>query len=120
MLKRDDLSLLGGITHKQIVSLNNKGIFTVNQLSYTYRPRRRRKIATGAPKWVYPLKALALREQRTFIVHLPSIPSSKTKIFLDIEGLPEENFYYLIGLIIRDNDGLKKFPCGPTLKRKSF
>jgi predicted RecB family nuclease len=39
----DDLSLLGGMTDGERRKLRSKGIFTVTQLSYTFRPRRRPK-----------------------------------------------------------------------------
>jgi predicted RecB family nuclease len=39
-IQEDHLSLLGGLTPKEIRTFNNKGIFTINQLSYTFRPRR--------------------------------------------------------------------------------
>ena len=39
----DDLSLLSKMSLKERQKLQGKGIFTVQQLSYTFRPRRRRK-----------------------------------------------------------------------------
>jgi predicted RecB family nuclease len=42
-MEKDDLSLLSGMTAKERKKLHNKGIFTVTQLSYTFRPRRRSK-----------------------------------------------------------------------------
>ena len=42
-VEKDHLSLLEGLKTKDITKLNNKGIFTVTQLSYTFRPRRKRK-----------------------------------------------------------------------------
>jgi predicted RecB family nuclease len=41
-VEKDDLSLLANMTAKERQKLNGKGIFTVTQLSYTFRPRRRR------------------------------------------------------------------------------
>lgn len=41
----DDLSLLRTLKDKELDKLNAKGIFTTTQLSYTFRPRRRRKNA---------------------------------------------------------------------------
>jgi predicted RecB family nuclease len=40
-IEKDDLSLLSGMTEKERTNFNNKGIFTVTQLSHTFRPRRR-------------------------------------------------------------------------------
>ena len=40
-IEKDDLSLLVNMPEKERARLNSKGIFTVTQLSYTFRPRRR-------------------------------------------------------------------------------
>jgi predicted RecB family nuclease len=40
--ENDELSLLSGMSDKERKRLHGKGIFTVTQLSYTFRPRRRR------------------------------------------------------------------------------
>jgi len=42
---KDDLSLITGISQKEIEKQNKKGIFTVTQYSYTFRPRKRFKKA---------------------------------------------------------------------------
>ncbi len=39
-VEKDDLSLLGMMTPKVIQKYQKKGIFTINQLSYLYRPRK--------------------------------------------------------------------------------
>ena len=84
---------------KQIQKLNNKGIFTVNQLSYTYRPKRRKKKVITPDRIVHSLKALALREKKTFVLDNPIFPDSEWDVYLDLEGLTGENFWYLIGLL---------------------
>ena len=101
LIERDDLSLLGSISQKQVTKQNNKGIFTIQQLSYTFKPRRKRKKIDKSQRFLWELKALALREKQTYILEIPKLPESEVEIFLDIEGLPEENFNYLIGLIVR-------------------
>ena len=95
----DHLSLLSGISDKELKKLNGKGIFSVTQLSYTFRPRRSRK-AVLTVKNNYALRALAIREKKTYIVQRPKLSAPNTLVFLDIEGLPDRNFYYLIGLLI--------------------
>ena len=66
---KDHLCLLSGIRGKNIEKYNNKGIFTVNQLSYTFRPRRKRKKSSiKLPHHNHALKALALRENKTYII----------------------------------------------------
>ena len=42
-IKRDDLSLLSGMTPKDRSKALAKGILTISQLSYGYRPRRRKR-----------------------------------------------------------------------------
>ncbi len=39
--KNDHLSLLRGMSEKEIATQNKRGIFTVAQFSYTYRPRKK-------------------------------------------------------------------------------
>lgn len=97
--ERDDLSLLGGMSSKQISKLNDKGIFTANQLSYTYRPKRRKKIVVKPNRLEHSLKALALRGKKTFVLDSPTFRDSEWKVYLDLEGLTDEGFWYLIGLI---------------------
>ena len=80
------MSLLGRIGQKEVYRLNNKGIFTIHQLSYTYRPKKRKKKNDKLKRLEYPLKALALRENRTYIIEIPSLPISKTEIYFDIKG----------------------------------
>ena len=44
-VRQNDLSLLTGMGENEIRSQNRRGIFTVTQLSYTFRPRRKNKRA---------------------------------------------------------------------------
>jgi len=44
-IETDDLSLLSAMTEKERSRHRSKGIFTVNQLSYTFRPRKTPKRA---------------------------------------------------------------------------
>jgi predicted RecB family nuclease len=103
--EKDDLSLLSGMTEKERKKLNSKGIFTVTQLSYTFRPRRRpKKFRDKKEKYHHSLKALAIRENKIHVVGSPELIIEGTPVYLDVEGLPDSNFYYLIGLrIFRDN-----------------
>lgn len=99
-VKTDNLSLLGGMSEREIAKQNRKGIFTVNQLSYTFRYRRTSKRAKRPSNpHHFSLQALALRTQRVHIHGAPSLPVSDTAIYFDIEGLPNPNFYYLIGML---------------------
>ena len=42
-VEKDDLSLLSGMTAKEMKQQHSKGIFSVTQLSYTFRARRKPK-----------------------------------------------------------------------------
>jgi hypothetical protein len=106
-VQEDNLSLLDGIsTQKTINRYERKGIFTVKQLSYTFRLRRRRKRTKSPPSVVHKpeLQALAIREQKIYLQELPELPRQPVEFFLDIEGVPDQQFYYLIGLLVNEND----------------
>ena len=76
-----------------------KGIITVTQLSYTFRPRRRRRELRGkAEKFHHSLRALAIRENKIHTVDLLDPKLDGTPVYLDVEGLPDRDFYYLIGI----------------------
>jgi predicted RecB family nuclease len=79
-LEKDDLSLLVGMSEKERKQLRSKGIFTVTQLSYTFRPRRRpKRLRDKRENYHHSLKALAIREKKIHIVGSPT---------LKIEGTP--------------------------------
>src|SRR5439155_17053683 len=64
-IEKDDLSLLAGMSAKERQKLRSKGIFTVTQLSYTFRPRRRpKRLRDKREKYHHALKALAIREKK--------------------------------------------------------
>src|SRR5262249_47219707 len=98
----DDISLLGGLSANEATTLNGRGIFTVTQYSYTFRPGRIKRIA--GKKHDHSLQALALREKTIYVAKRPDLPDGKTSLFLDVEGLPDEGFYYLIGLTILEGE----------------
>ena len=100
----DNLSLLRGMKESEIRRHNARGIFTVHQLSYTFRPRKTPKRAKRTAKPHHSaLKALAIRENRVYIHNAPVFPASETRVFLDIEGLPDRDLHYLIGAIVDEN-----------------
>ena len=106
-LEKDDLSLLSRMTEKERKKFNSNGIFTCTQLSYTFRPRRRPKwLAAKREKYHHSLKALAIRKQKIHIVGSPELKIDGTPVFLDVEGLPDRDFYYLIGVRIETAQGI--------------
>jgi predicted RecB family nuclease len=104
-IEKDDLSLLTTLSEKERKKLNRKGITTVAQFSCTYRPRRRsaRNRAT-AIKHEPALKALAIQANRIHVVDTPTFAIKSGAVYLDVEGVPDREFYYLIGMRYRSGD----------------
>jgi predicted RecB family nuclease len=106
-VEKDDLSLLANLPVKERARLNRKGIFTVSQLSYTFRPRRRiKRLAAKREKYHHSLKALAIREKKIHVVGDPQLNINGTAIYFDVEGPPDRDFYYLIGVRLEGNKGV--------------
>ena len=104
-IEKDDLSLLAGMSEKERKNLHGKGIFTVTQLSYLFRPRRRPKRLRGKrEKYHHSLKARAIRQNQIHVVGSPELKIEGTPVYLDVEGLPDRDFYYLIGLCIGNGE----------------
>jgi predicted RecB family nuclease len=100
-MEKDDLSLLAGMNEKERKKHHSKGIFTITQLSCTFRPRRRpRRLRDKREKYHHSLKALAIRERNIHIIGSPELKIEGTPVYLDVEGLPDRDFYYLIGVRI--------------------
>jgi predicted RecB family nuclease len=105
-VEKDDLSLLNGLSLKESSEQNRKGVFTVTQYSYTFRPGRlMRAIEAGAARHDHALQALALREKTVYVAQRPAIPDGRVSIYLDVEGQPEPDRFYLIGLLIVEERG---------------
>ena len=101
--KVDHLTLLERVTPKLLKRYNDKGIFTVTQLSHVFRPRkRRRRKVEKAPLFNVELQAMAIRTHKVYLEETPSLPVSPIELFLDIEGIPDEGFQYLIGLVVKE------------------
>jgi predicted RecB family nuclease len=104
-IEKDDLSLLAGMTEKERKKYHSKGIFTITQLSYTFRPRRRpKRLRDRREKYHHALKALAIREKKIHIVGTPELKIDGTPVYFDVEGLPDRDSYYLIGVRIGNGD----------------
>src|SRR6266481_6986602 len=94
-LQEDHLSLLGGITPKEIRKFNSKGIFTIHQLSYTFRPRRiRNRPSNYTRPHSFELQALALQNRKIYVHETPILPHATVEIYFDIEGIPDRNLGY--------------------------
>ncbi len=101
-VEKDDLSLLTNMSAKERKKFNERGIFTVTQLSHTFRPRRRPKSRQHEPeKYQHSLKALSIRAGKIHILGRFELKLDGTPVFFDVEGSPDEGFYYLIGVRVQ-------------------
>lgn len=98
--REDNLSLLDRMTPKLMRKYHDKGIFTVRQLSYIYKPRRSRKKAKRQVRHSLELQALAIRTGKVHVEHLPELPRTPVELFLDMEGVPDRDSHYLTGLLV--------------------
>ena len=103
---RDDLSLLR-LSNSEIKAFQAKGVFTVNQLSHTYRVRRRPE--NSKPKSYPALRAMAIRDAKVYITDTPVVPTTPINIFFDVEGMPDDDIYYLIGVLIKERKHTRKY-----------
>jgi predicted RecB family nuclease len=105
-IEKDDLSLLSNMPERDRQAWREKGIFTVTQLSYNFRPRRRpKKLAGKRERYHHSLKALALRERKIYVIGSPELKVEGTPVYLDVEGIPDRDFYYLIGARVAESAG---------------
>jgi len=79
------------VTARVARKYENKGIFTVKQLSYLFKPRKRKK-DNRKPSQVrhqFELQALAIRENKIYLQETPALDREAIELFLDIEGIPD-------------------------------
>jgi predicted RecB family nuclease len=102
LIERDCISLLPSISLKSMLKYHNRGITTITQLSYLFKPRRRRALNPQS-SYLWELKALAIREQKTFVIEPPVLNATTTAIYLDFEGTANEQHIYLLGGMVVQN-----------------
>ncbi len=121
-IETDDLSLLSGMSPKEIKKWKNKGISSINQLAFNFKPRRKRKQNINYhQKNIVELKALAIREDKIYVYETPdNIQKTSVEIFWDIEGIPEIKSYYLIGILVVKNNETKKYQFWAENKEKEI
>ncbi|MGZ3391438.1 MAG: TM0106 family RecB-like putative nuclease, partial [Isosphaeraceae bacterium] len=104
-VNRDDLSLMRGMSEKEVLAQRKRGINTVTQFACTFRPKsvgtKRKK---PLKRHLHALQALAVRDKKVYVVRAPEIPAKTTRVYLDVEGMPDRDFYYLVGVVV-EKDG---------------
>jgi len=108
MIERDDLSLLKRMSDKEVKKLHKKGIRTITQLSYNFKPRRRRKTTQNRGRYLYELKALSIRENKTYVLEKATMVLGNSEIYIDFEGDLRHSIY-LIGVVIYEGKKESKF-----------
>jgi predicted RecB family nuclease len=96
----DNLSLLDRMTPRLMRKYQDKGIFTVRQLSHVYKPRRSRKKSRRQVRHSLELQALAIRTAKVHVEHLPELQRGPVELVVDLEGVPDKDAYYLAGLLV--------------------
>jgi predicted RecB family nuclease len=111
-VREDNLTLLRGIGEKAVKRYSRKGVLTLTQLAHTFRPRRRgKRVDIPLRLRDHALHALAIRDKTIYVFGAPKLPTAPTRIYLDVEGDPDESFVYLIGLVVC---------CGEHVERHSL
>ena len=104
-VEKDDISLLETVGEKELRKLNRKGIFTLTQLSCTFRPRKKGKRVKRPGHIRYSaLQALAIREKKVHVCGTPDLPHRQVQVFLDAEGSEDGSFAYLLGVLVAEGD----------------
>src|SRR5205814_462226 len=76
-------------------------------LSFLFKPRRRRRRrAAQPPHFDLEIQALAIRTGKIYIQTVPEIQKTDIELFLDIEGIPDRQVAYLVGLLVRDHEAV--------------
>src|SRR3954469_2597542 len=109
-VEADDISLLGSVGEKELRRYHRKGIFTLAQLSCTFRPRKRGKRVkrSGHPRYS-ALQALAIREKKVHVYGTPDLPRKPVQVFLDAEGNEDASFVYLLGVVVAEGEVRKSY-----------
>ena len=76
---KDDLSLLRGMAEKEVKKYAKRGVFTVTQLSFTFRARKGRPPGQQKQVHQHALQALAIREKKVHILGTPELLTSPTR-----------------------------------------
>jgi predicted RecB family nuclease len=102
---KDDLSLMRGMPEKEILAQRKRGITTVTQFACTFRPKSI-GLTRSKPlkRHLHALQALAVRDKKVYVVRAPEIPSKTPRVYLDVEGMPDRDFFYLVGVVV-EKDG---------------
>ena len=107
-VQEDNISLLRGMSEKEVKKYARRGIFSVTQLAHTFRPRRKGKKSSSIEEHHHhALQAQAIRDRKIYVLGSPQLPLGKVKVYLDVEGCPDDQLDYLVGILITEGDSVR-------------
>ena len=102
----DDVSLMKILSSGEVDQLRRRGIMTVTQLADSFRAGRAKMIRQ---RTYPPLKARAFVDKKIYLHGLPNLHMQPTAVYLDVESIPDEKFYYLVRAIAIGPDGRDEY-----------
>jgi transposase-like protein len=63
----------------------------------------------GQTRRDHALHALAIRDRTIYVLGAPTIPQARVRIYVDMEGDPEDGFIYLIGLVVCEGERVERY-----------
>jgi predicted RecB family nuclease len=102
----DDICLIRGINTIELNRYRKKGILTISQLAYTFRPRKSKTHEDNflQQRRQFALQARAIKDKKIYLFGATVLPETTNRIYLDIESLPDEGYCYLIGFNVCDGN----------------
>jgi len=82
-----NMTLLDRVTKKITDKYKKKGIFTIQQLSYLYKPKRKKQRNKQLFTHNIELQALSIRTNKIYIQQLPEIKRQSVEIFLILKAI---------------------------------
>ena len=83
------------------------------------RSRKSAKRPVPPPKNDFKLKALAIKKNQIHVIGAPSLKLEGIPTFLDVEGMPDRDFYYLIGLKLDPTECPRTLVLGRSIGRRA-
>ena len=99
-VREDSISLLRGISENEVKHRKERSLHS-DPVGDTFRPRRKgKRKGAGSQKHDHALQAMAVRDKTIYVFGTPELPTKPVRIYVDMEGDPDDNFVYLIGMIV--------------------
>jgi predicted RecB family nuclease len=117
-MRADHPTLLRGLGEQQLRRYARRGLFTLTQIAHTFRPRRSGRHDRQTHPRDYALQALAIRDNTVYVLGTPDIPPQDTEIYVDVEGNPDQNLVYLIGMVVCEGGKQEKYSFWADTKQE--